>query len=307
MRANRLLLSLTVGAAIMVAVPVGVALGDNGDPPADVHAAAALGDTISYQGRLTESGAPANGVYDLQFVLYDAETGGAQVTGTDIEARDNVNVTNGVFIVSLDFPAGSFAGDARWLEIAVRPGASTGTYTVLSPRQPVSPVPQALYAKSAGSISLPFSASASTTAVAMSITNGGGVAAKFTGNPVAVEISGGILVSGANQAARLHQVAVGTVPAASPTASATATGGNQCAAGRATVMVDLDADANDIVVVTRVGTSGTGLDAAKSPVGVAFNVTGCTANKWVIYTLDGSSTLDASDRFNVVVFKVAGP
>jgi hypothetical protein len=44
------------------------------------------------------------------------------------------------------------------MEIAVRPGADTGTYTVLSPRQPVSPTPYALYAKASGGFVLPFEA-----------------------------------------------------------------------------------------------------------------------------------------------------
>ena len=42
---------------------------------------AALGQSSSftYQGRLTDGGAPANGNYDLQVALFDSETGGTQV------------------------------------------------------------------------------------------------------------------------------------------------------------------------------------------------------------------------------------
>ncbi|MES4792658.1 MAG: hypothetical protein C4321_06410, partial [Chloroflexota bacterium] len=99
--------------------------------------ATALTTTFTYQGRLTDAGSPANGTYDLRFILYDAETGGAQVGS--IVTKDDVPVANGLFSVELDFGANAFRGDARWLEIAVRPGSSTGAYTVLSPRQPVSP------------------------------------------------------------------------------------------------------------------------------------------------------------------------
>ncbi len=118
-----------------------------------------LGDSFTYQGRLTEGGGPASGVYDLRFILYDAESGGTQVGST--VAVNDVTVTGGLFTVSLDFGAGVWNGDARWMEIAVRPGASSGTYTMLSPRQAIGSTPYALYAKAAGGIAVPFSASGS--------------------------------------------------------------------------------------------------------------------------------------------------
>src|SRR5690606_10300057 len=34
---------------------------------------------FTYQGRLTQNGMPANGEYDLEFALYDAETGGNEI------------------------------------------------------------------------------------------------------------------------------------------------------------------------------------------------------------------------------------
>jgi hypothetical protein len=46
--------------------------------------------------------------------------------------------------VKLDFGSGAFNGDARWLEIGVRPGASTGAYTTLDSRQELTPAPYAL-------------------------------------------------------------------------------------------------------------------------------------------------------------------
>ena len=58
--------------------------------------------------------------------------------------RDDVAVTNGPFTVDLDSGTGVFKGEARWLEIPVHPGASTGAYTVLSPRQRLTPAPCAL-------------------------------------------------------------------------------------------------------------------------------------------------------------------
>src|SRR5215471_12960534 len=77
---------------------------------------------FTYQGRLTDSGAPANGNYDLQFTLWDAVTGGTQqpqpspVTLT----RSAIAVSGGVFTVQLDFSVNAFPGADRFLEIGVR-------------------------------------------------------------------------------------------------------------------------------------------------------------------------------------------
>jgi hypothetical protein len=103
-----------------------------------------VGTAITYQGRLSDGGVAANGSYDLRFILYDALNGGAQV-GT-IVSVENVGVTDGFFTTTLDFGAGVFSGDARYVEVGVRPGASIGNYTILSPRQPVTPAPYALFA-----------------------------------------------------------------------------------------------------------------------------------------------------------------
>ncbi len=97
---------------------------------------------ILYQGRLLDDGSPANGVYDFRFRLFDAQTGGHQIGG--VVLRNNVRVRNGLFTVSLSFGSSDFTGDARWLQVEVRPGTSTGSYTVLTPRQPIYPVPYAL-------------------------------------------------------------------------------------------------------------------------------------------------------------------
>ncbi len=93
-----------------------------------------------YQGRLTDAGAPANGVYDLEFKLYDA--GGAPIGNT---TREDVQVTDGTFTVQLDFGQPPFvSGAANTLEIGVRPGTSTGAFTAMSPRQPLTSSPYAI-------------------------------------------------------------------------------------------------------------------------------------------------------------------
>jgi hypothetical protein len=107
-----------------------------------VHATA-LGTAFTYQGRLGDGGAPANGSYDLTLKLYDAVTNGAQVGATaDLRAQ---GVTNGLFTVTLDFGADAFAGEARWLEIQVRTNGAAA-YITLTPRQPLTATPYALYA-----------------------------------------------------------------------------------------------------------------------------------------------------------------
>jgi hypothetical protein len=107
---------------------------------------APLGTEFTYQGRLTNGGAPANGSYDFTFALYDDPTGGAQVGST--LTRDDVSVSEGLFTVTLDFGA-VFDGTALYLEIAVRPGGDTGAYTTLAPRQPLTAAPYAGYALAA--------------------------------------------------------------------------------------------------------------------------------------------------------------
>ncbi len=101
-----------------------------------------VGTAFTYQGHLQDGGNPANGAYDLQFSLYDAAAGGLQVGVT--LASDNVLVSDGFFTVELDFGTSAFGGGGRWLQVAVRPGISTGAYTSLTPRQKMSPAPYAM-------------------------------------------------------------------------------------------------------------------------------------------------------------------
>jgi len=104
----------------------------------------AQGTAFTYQGRLSDNGAPANGSYDLRFEVRDAPSGGNAVGGAVTAAP--VAVSNGVFTVTLDFGAGAFTGAARYLEIGVRTNGSVSAYTILAPRQPITAVPYALYA-----------------------------------------------------------------------------------------------------------------------------------------------------------------
>jgi hypothetical protein len=96
---------------------------------------------FTYQGSLKDGQSPANGQYDLVFTLYDALSGGNQIS-TPITIT-NQTVTNGLFTVTLDYGAGAFQGDGRWLQIAVRQSGG-GSPTTLSPRQALTASPYAL-------------------------------------------------------------------------------------------------------------------------------------------------------------------
>lgn len=103
------------------------------------------GTAFTYQGQLKDLGVPVDGQVDFIFGLWDALASGNPV-GSSVELLD-VDVVDGLFTVQLDFGGAAFAGEARWLEIKVRP---TGyiAYTTLSPRQPLNAMPYALYALS---------------------------------------------------------------------------------------------------------------------------------------------------------------
>ena len=107
--------------------------------------AAAIDTRLSYQGSLEDAGQPANGVYDLQFTLQDTAGG---TIGSPL-LRDDVAVVGGVFTVELDFGATAFTGPDRQLQIGVRPGAATGSYTLLLPATRITPAPYAQVADDA--------------------------------------------------------------------------------------------------------------------------------------------------------------
>jgi hypothetical protein len=111
----------------------------------------AQGTAFTCQGRLNDTGSRANGIYDMRFSIYDAVTAGNALVGPITNVT--TGVTNGLFTVTLDPGAGVFNGNARWLEIGVRTNGSLAAYTVLSPRQPLTPSPYAIYATSAGGVS----------------------------------------------------------------------------------------------------------------------------------------------------------
>ncbi len=128
---TRLSVRLALAAALVLAAGTALAF------PGPVSSA------FTYQGKLKQGASVVDDFADLQFSLFDAATGGAQV-GATLTAL-NVDVQSGIFSVSLDFGSAAFNGDARWLQIAVRVPAGSGAYVPMGQRQPMTAAPYAAY------------------------------------------------------------------------------------------------------------------------------------------------------------------
>ncbi len=123
--------------------------------------AAPIGTEFTYQGVLSDAGAPASGVFDFRFFLYNADAGGSQV-GPVVLVED-LTVTDGRFTSQLDFGP-VFDGTALWLEVGVRDGGAGGSYTVLQPRQELTAAPFAQHAQAADMATAATTAGHATTA-----------------------------------------------------------------------------------------------------------------------------------------------
>ena len=106
-----------------------------------------MGTAFTYQGHLYDNNDVANGLYDLEFILYTHPVLPFMATVDPIYVGD-FEVVDGYLTVELDFGSDAFDGSARWLKIGVRDGAlgDPNAYTPLSPRQELTPVPHALLA-----------------------------------------------------------------------------------------------------------------------------------------------------------------
>lgn len=105
-------------------------------------AARAQTTAFTYQGKLNDVNSTASGTYDFQFSLYDAATGGTQQSV--IQTITGVQVTDGAFVVQLDFTSAPFAtGADRYLEIHFKSPSDTN-YTTLTPRHQITSTPYAI-------------------------------------------------------------------------------------------------------------------------------------------------------------------
>jgi trimeric autotransporter adhesin len=128
--------ALTSALALALALFVGTPAGN----------AQALTSTFTYQGELKASGSPANASFDMEFRLFNAQSGGSQIGS--LVSQNAVAVTNGLFNVPLSFGASQFAGERQWLEIRMKP-AGSGSFETLSPRTEITAAPYAWAAANA--------------------------------------------------------------------------------------------------------------------------------------------------------------
>jgi hypothetical protein len=110
----------------------------------------AQGTAFLYQGRLNDGGSPATGNYDLRFAIYDAVSNGNAISFPLTNSA--TAVSNGLFTATLDFGAGIFTGTNYWLQIGVQTNGMTNAFITLVPRQPVLPVPYAIFANGASNL-----------------------------------------------------------------------------------------------------------------------------------------------------------
>jgi hypothetical protein len=103
---------------------------------------APTGTAFTYQGQLRDGSGPVNDTCNLQFTLWDAREGGAQVGGTIF--LEDVVLVEGLFTARLDFGGAAFRGQARYLEASASCPAGSG-YVPL-PRQELTGSPYALWA-----------------------------------------------------------------------------------------------------------------------------------------------------------------
>jgi hypothetical protein len=157
-----------------IAAPFAISLAD--DVPtgetASAQAATAVGTLFTYQGQLNDGSGPANGTYDFQFRLFDDLSGTVPTAGTvpTIVAR-TATATDGLFTVDIDFGAAPFDGTLRFLEVRVKPNGGGSDFSVLQPLQPLTVVPQAIFATTAGSALTADTAQSATTAQTALVAN----------------------------------------------------------------------------------------------------------------------------------------
>ena len=104
-----------------------------------------LTTAFTYQGQIKVGGAPLNDYADFRFSVWNAVLNGQQV-GTEYQVN-GVTAANGLVTIQVDVGADVFTGDARYLQVAVRYPMLTGAFVTLSPRQPLTATPYAVFSR----------------------------------------------------------------------------------------------------------------------------------------------------------------
>lgn len=180
----------------------------------------AQGTAFTYQGHLNYGNAPANGSFNFTFTLYATNTGGVVIAGPVTNMA--TVVSNGLFTSTVDF-GNVFNGGASWLEIAVQTNGGTA-FTILGPRQPVTPVP---YAITASNVTGPLALTQLPAAVVTNGAAGLNLAGSFSGNGAfssltvgsnfTVDASGNIIAANVSTFAGVASAAVTVNVAPNPT------------------------------------------------------------------------------------------
>src|ERR1017187_7076585 len=133
--------------------------------------ALAQGTAFTYQGQLQNNGSLASGTYNLTFSLFNTNTSGVAIAGP---------VTNNGVSVS------------NWLQIGVETNGG-GSFTALTPRQQITPVPYAIFATTSSNVSGTIPAaqiSGPLPSGSLSGTYGSAVTLSNTGNSLSGTFSG---------------------------------------------------------------------------------------------------------------------
>lgn len=173
---------------------------------------------MTYQGQLKSNGRPVTATADFRARLWDAPTGGTIVAG--FEPIAGVQVVNGLFTIELLLdtePAAVFGGGTRYLELLVAVPAGTDSIP-LTPRQPITAAPFALYALDApggggGVLTLPFTGTNTTNSTGIAVTNRGLAPAAAFVTDNASNTQAAVLASTAGSGAGLLAMTAGTGPA----------------------------------------------------------------------------------------------
>lgn len=165
---------------------------------------------FTYQGKLTHDGAPVSGPANVRFTLCGYPT--YAPSASDIAppiTQSFPNIVDGLITTTLDFGSAIQSDQALWLNIEVESPPGSG-FVTLSPRQPITPVPQARLAQSAVSA---FTALTANNATSASSVPWAGV----LGVPANVTSAFSPWVAGSNSSINYTAGAVG-IGTASPTA-----------------------------------------------------------------------------------------
>lgn len=109
--------------------------------------------TFTYQGFLEEGSPPkpATGTFDFEFALFAGPDPFLYSQEGDDVRLLNIQVTEGLFIVNLDFGAGLFDGRELWLRTCVREPPEV-QLTCLAPLHQVLPTPYSTFALEAATL-----------------------------------------------------------------------------------------------------------------------------------------------------------